>query len=73
MEGDRPKAFWTKKLKMSLEKGEGHHSVTGEWLLAPEQAEGACVAWNSAAATQFLSLTRHSRQAKSMMLGNGNY
>lgn len=73
MGGDRPKEFWAKKLKMSLEKWEGHHSVTGEWLLSPEQVEGACVAWHSATATQSLSPTGHSHQAKSTMLGNANH
>lgn len=65
MGGGRPKAFWAKKLKMLLEKWEGHCSVTGEWLLSPEEAEGRCLAGHSAAAAQ----AGHSCQAKSTMEG----
>lgn len=52
MEESRPKAFWAKKLKMSLERQEGQPSVSGEQLLSPDQAGGACMALNSATATQ---------------------
>lgn len=52
MGGGRPKAFWAKKLKMLLEKWEGDSTVTGEWLLSPEEAEGRCLAGLSATAAQ---------------------
>lgn len=64
MGGGRPKAFWAKKLKM-LEKWEGHGSVTGEWLLSPEEAEGRCLAGHSATAAQ----AGHSCQAKGAVEG----
>lgn len=65
MGGGRPEAFWAKKLKMLLEKWEGHGSVTGEWLLFPEEAEGRCLAGHSATAAQ----AGLSCQAKSTMEG----
>lgn len=73
MGGDRPKAFWAKKLKMLMEKREGHHSATEERLRSPAQAEGAGVAWHSATATQVSFLTGPSQQAKSRMLGNAHH
>lgn len=64
-EGAGLKAFWAKKLKMLLEKWEGHGSVTGEWLLSPEEAEGRCLAGHSATAAQ----AGHSCQAKGTVEG----
>lgn len=52
MGGNRPKAFGAMKLKSSLEGQEGQPSVSGEQLLSPDQAGGACMALNSATATQ---------------------
>lgn len=65
MGGGRPKGFWAKKLKMLLEKWEGHRRVTGEWLLSPEEEVGRCLARHSATAAQ----AGHSCQAKSTMEG----
>lgn len=65
MGGGRPKGFWAKKLKMLLEKWEGHRSITGEWLLSPEEEEGGCLAGHSATAAG----AGQSCQAKSTMEG----
>lgn len=65
MGGGRPKGFWAKKLKMLLEKWEGHRSITGEWLLSPEEEEGGCLAGYSATDAG----AGHSCQAKSTMEG----